>query len=167
VTPAKRSRESKAARRRRDTRAEYARRKARASAAGTTVYQRRIARGRDIGLSRTQAAGHPRETERSARSLHAADVFTATFFAQPRDLITAQVSRSDAVRAGRYMAKLRALREGRLSPDAFRRSTSRMRPIAGLRVVSDPNKALALAILTEPGEYVFDSPRAGGRSRRR
>jgi hypothetical protein len=153
--------------RRRDYRDEYARRKARAQARGSSVFKQRIARGRARGLSAPQAAGHARVGESSARTAFQEPRWTATFFAQPRDVVTVRVSRADAVRAGRYNAKVRALREGRLSPEKFRRSTSRMRPIAGLRAISDPNKALALAILTEPGEYVFDSPRSGGRSRRR
>jgi hypothetical protein len=94
-------------------------------------------------------------------------VYVVTFFARPRNVETIRVGRRDAVRAGRYNAFVRFLREGRMSPDEFRRRASRMRPIAGHRVVSDPAKALALAVLTEPGEYVFDSPRSGGRARRR
>jgi hypothetical protein len=161
VTPAKRRHRA------RDHRAEYARRKARAAARGSSVYKQRVEGAERRGLSRSQAVGHPRTGETAAARLAAQTSYTATFFAQPRDVVTVRVARGDAVRAGRYNAKVRALREGRLSPDVFRRSTSRMRPIAGLRVVSDPQKALALAILTEPSDYVFDSPRSGGRSRRR
>ena len=151
----------------RDYRAEYERRKVRAADEGSTVAQQRVSRAAALGLSPTQAVGHPRAGERSARALHGEQNWTVTIFAEPRDVVTVQVSRADAVRAGRYNRLVRDLREGRMTPDDFQRRASRMKPIATHRVVSDPKKALALAILTEPDEYVFDSPRAGGRTRRR
>jgi hypothetical protein len=170
VSPAERRRDRKRIARTlrsRDTKAAYQRRKARAAEKGTSVYGERVARGADAGLSATQAAGHPKAGEPTALAAHSEPRWTVTLLSQPRDVVTVHVPRRDAVRAGKYNALLRGLREGRVTPAEFRARAARMKPIAGHRPISDPRKALALLILIEPNEWLFDSPRAGGRSRRR
>jgi hypothetical protein len=151
----------------------YRREKAALANRGTTPFKERTspARLKKLGLSRSQAAGKPRSGERSARELFSAPDFKATLYTGvvgqvgngPRT-VTFWTDRPTDVRAGRYMALTRALREQRISPDEFHAKVRRMRPIGGFRPLDDPRAVLALIQVTAPSEIVFEYR---GRSRAR
>ena len=142
---------------RRDFAAEYSRRKARAADRGETVYSHRIRAGSSRGLSPTQSAGHPLDTEPSVESVTGRGFGTATVFdAATGAVITIDdATAGEMRRAGRYVQLVRQLREGRISPTAFRGRVSRWAPIRGIRLLADPRRVLALALTTDQDDIVF------------
>ena len=109
----------------------------------------------------------------------------ATFFARTPEgarLVTVEgVSAADQRRAGRYMRACQALARGSYRTPTgevltghaadrhFARRFSRWKPIAGMKVVSDPATVKALVVTTrEAGtEVIFDSGRSRPGRRRR
>ena len=157
----------------------YRREKQRLAQRATTPYAERISRLERLGLTRTQAAGHPEPTEPSARELFSRPDYRATFYVgvrgdadNPPRPISFWTDRMTDVRAGRYMALTRALREERITPAAFRRKVRRMRPIGGMRPLDDPEAVLALIQTTVREDIVFEyrgqaRPRRAGTRRSR
>ncbi len=152
----------------------YRREKARLARHGTTPYGQRVAPSRleRLGLTRHQAEGHPAPGEQSARELFSRPDYKATIYvgtpADPDNLprvVKFWTDRPTDVRAGRYMQLTRALREERISPEDFRKKVRRMRPIGGMRPLSDPWAVLAL-IQTTPREDISFEYRGLARSRR-
>lgn len=145
---------------------------------GITSYQARQRIGAEQGLSRSQASGHARRGEPSARELRAQPAWTVTTFARGTEgagrVIHAQVNRVEAQRAGRYAHLVRQLQDGRIDDKDFRRRTSRMGPVAGQRLISDPATARAVAAQERAdrnngqgaGEPWFDSGAAAVRRAR-
>ncbi len=155
------------------SRERYAREKAALARKDTTPYKQRTApaRLRKLSLTSTQAAGKPRRGEAPAREIFSRPDFKGTIYTgvpgepgnEPRR-VTFWTDRQNDVRAGRYMQLTRALREQRISPDAFRKRVRRMRPIAGFRPLDNPRTVLALIQVTAPSDIVFEYR---GRSRPR
>lgn len=132
---------------------------------GTTPYRQRVAPSRlvRLGLTRTQAEGHPGSGEESVRELFGRPDYEATIYVgTPGDpdnlprVVTFWTDRPTDVRAGRYMALTRALREERITPEDFRTKVRRMRPIGGMRPLDDPRAVLALIQTTTREDIVFD-----------
>ena len=142
---------------RRDFAAEYARRKARAADRGETVYSHRIRAGSNRGLSPTQSAGHPRQTEPSVERVTGRGFGTATIFDAETGAVVmvGDATAGEMRRAGRYLQLVRQLREGRISPSSFRGRVSRWAPIRGHRFLADPRLVLALALTTDQDDIVF------------
>lgn len=152
----------------------YRKLKASLARRGTTAYRQRVAPSRlvRLGLSRTQAEGHPAPGEESARELFSLPDYKAIIYvgtpADPANLprvVTFWTDRPTDVRAGKYMQLTRALREERTSPDDFRRKVRRMRPLGGMQPLSDPRAVLALIQTTPRKDIVFEY-RGLARSRR-
>jgi hypothetical protein len=74
--------------------------------------------------------------------------------------VTEDVSYAEARRAGRYLALTRLLRENRVSPSAFARRVRRWRPIAGVPLLADPRRVLALLQMGASDDLEFYSTRA-------
>lgn len=141
----------------------YRREKARLAAKGTTPFRERVSRLERLGLTRSQAEGHPRPGEPSARELFSEPNYEATIFTgvpgdpdNPPRTVTFWTDRPTDVRAGRYMALTRSLREERITREAFRRKVRRMRPIGAFRPLDDPTAVLALIQTTAREDIVFD-----------
>jgi hypothetical protein len=147
---------SPAKRRRRHTAAEYRRRKQRAAERGSTFYRERRVRGEERGYSRTQAAGHRRAGEPSPRRVSALRSSEFTIFTDRGERVDVRVNRAETRRAARYQVAVGRLERGEITPSEFRRRVSRWRPVAGHRLASDPDVALALKATTAPDEWVFD-----------
>jgi len=135
-------------------------------------YQRERAqrkkRGQELGLSTSQIRGHPKASEPSVSELQALPVWTVTFPASdPPRLVTIESDLATAKRVGRYDRKLRALREGRITPGEFRRYAQRVKPVGHMRAVSDPATAIALVEVSTPQDWVFESGRSRPRRSRR
>ncbi len=157
----------------------YRREKDRLARRGITPYDERISRLEALGLSRSQAAGHPRPNETPARELFSQPDYRATIYTgirgdadDPPRVVSFWTDRPTDVRAGRYMAHTRALREERVTPIEFHRRVRRMRPIGGMRPLDDPEAVLALVQTTAREDIVFEyrgraRPRRGGRRRQR
>jgi hypothetical protein len=85
------------------------------------------------------------------------------FFGDPPRWAELELSRRDARRAGRYMALVGQLAEGKISPRAFERRVSGWRPIAGRRFLANPDAVLALLDERRAGEeevFYYESGRA-------
>ena len=141
----------------------YRREKEQLARRGTTAYSERVFRLEQLGLTRSQAAGHPRPSETSARELFSQPDYQATIYVgvrgdadNPPRLVSFWTDRPTDVRAGRYMALTRSLREERIAPTDFRRKVRRMRPIAGMRPLDDPEAVLALVQTTAREDIVFE-----------
>jgi len=128
------------------------------------IYQRRVARGEARGLSRAAASGHAREGEVSASELDAAPR-TLPFLGEPGVLIVAELTAREGSRASRANRLDRRLRDGDISPGEFRRRKGNMAPIAGVKPLADPEKALALLIVTPPEDWTYVGPSSGGMRR--
>ncbi|MDA8311417.1 MAG: hypothetical protein M0Z46_12555 [Actinomycetota bacterium] len=156
----------------------YQREKDRLARRGITPYGERVSRLEALGLTRSQAAGHPRPNETPARELFSQPDYRATIYVgvrgdpdNPPRVISFWTDRPTDVRAGRYMALTRALREERITPTEFRRKVRRMRPIGGMRPLDDPEAVLALIQTTAREDITFEyrgraRPRRGGSRRR-
>ena len=157
----------------------YQREKERLARRGVTPYGERVSRLEALGLTRSQAAGHPGPSETSARELFSQPDYRATIYTgirgdadDPPRVVSFWTDRPTDVRAGRYLALTRALREERVTPSAFRRRVRRMRPIGGMRPLDDPEAVLALVQTTAREDIVFEyrgraRPRRGGARQRR
>ncbi len=152
----------------------YRREKERLARRGTTPYRQRVAPSRlaRLGLTRTQAEGHPGPSEESVREIFGRSDYEATLYvgtpSDPANLpraITFWTDRPTQVRAGRFMQLTRALREERISSEDFRKKVRRMRPIGSMRPLDDPRAVLAL-IQTTPREDITFEYRGLARSRR-
>ena len=99
--------------RQRNFAAEYQARKAREAERGSTVYRSRVARGARHDLNPRQSVGHARTDERSASTIFGTSDWKTPFFATTDTgpgLVDVPLTREQAVRAGRYMARVGALR---------------------------------------------------------
>jgi len=143
----------------------YRREKAARASRGTTPYRERIASARleRLGLTKSQAEGHPKPSEASVRELFSRSDFEATIYTgvlgdpdNPARTVTFWSDRPTQVRAGRYMRLTRDLREERICPTAFGRKVRRMRPIGGFRPLADPRAVLALIETTARVDIVFE-----------
>ncbi len=120
----------------------------------------RVERGEQLGLSRSQALGHPREGERTAHEVLSEHRWIVTFPADnPPRLVTIDTDLRTAQRAGRFNALGRALREARITSEDYRRRAHRFKPIAGFEPLSDPRALIALSVASTPEEWVFESGR--------
>lgn len=130
-------------------------------------YARRVQRAEARGLSRSQAAGHPRTGERPAREALSAPEWTTTIYAGgPPRVVTVATGYREAQRAGRYMELTRKLNQGDISAGAFRRRVSRMASIAGVDLLSEPRQVLGLVVLTDQSQLVFESKGTPARRKR-
>jgi hypothetical protein len=88
-------------------------------------------------LTAREALGHPKPGFRPAQ---------ISFFAEgpARRIVIEGLTRRDVSRAARYDAFVGNLRNGRITPAAFRRRIRAWRPIVGFRFLSDPDAVLAL-----------------------
>ena len=141
----------------------YRRERDRLARRGTTPFRERVSRLEALGLTRSQAAGHPGPSETSARELFSQPDYRATIYTgirgdadDPPRVVSFWTDRPTDVRAGRYLALTRALREERVTPSAFRRRVRRMRPIGGMRPLDDPGAVLALIQTTAREDIVFE-----------
>jgi len=146
---------------RRDHSAIYARRKAKAAEQGTTVYGLRVARGEPRGYTARQSAGHSATDEPSATELGAAPRILP-FLGEPGEVVHVELTAAEARRAGRANRLDRQLRDGVIGPAEFRARKSRMAPIAGAKPLADPEKALALLIVTPTEDWTYVGPGGGG-----
>jgi hypothetical protein len=126
-----------------------------------SAYNRwRVERGEQLGLSRSQALGHPREGESSAQDVLSEHRWVVTFPTDnPPRLVTIDTDLRTARRAGRLNALGRKLREARITPDDYRRRAQRYKPIAGFEPLSDPRALIALFVASTRDEWVFESGR--------
>lgn len=129
-------------------------------------YARRVQRAEARGLSRSQAAGHPRTGERRASEALSAPEWTTTIFGDPSHVVTVATGYREAQRAGRYMELTRKLNQGEITAGEFRRKVSRMPPIAGVDLLSDPRQVLALVVLTDKSQFLFESKGTPARRKR-
>jgi len=130
-----------------------------------SAYNRwRVQKGVERGLTRSQALGHPRQGEDRASEVLGRPKWTVTVFAGSAEVAVFDADYRTAQRAGRYMALARRLVEGRISPAEFKQRAARMKPIGGLKLVSDPRVVLALAVTTDDKDLIFES---GGQPNRR
>jgi hypothetical protein len=110
---------------------------------------------RQPGLTARQATGHPKATDRPP--------VISVFVANPaRQVVLEGLSRADLSRAAKYDNAVSELGRGRLAPASFRRRFSAWRPIAGYRLLADPNAVLALLdqLRAEDREpFILDSGR--------
>lgn len=120
--------------------------RAEASRTGETLYAVRLRRGGELGFSARQAVGHPGPGERPVSQT---PVGTFPIFSNGR-IVEVDVTRREASRAGRYLAMVKALAAGDITPADFERRVRRMAPIAGHRPEADPRMALALGTATPP-----------------
>lgn len=120
--------------------------RAEARRTGESLYAVRRRRGAELGFSARQSAGHagPGETPISRTP-----VATFPIYSGGR-IVEVDVTRSEASRAARYLALVRALNEGRISPTEFERKVGRMKAIAGAQPEANPRTALALGVGTPP-----------------
>jgi hypothetical protein len=120
----------------------------------------RVERGEQLGLSRSQALGHPREGEPTAHDVLSEHRWVVTFpAAGPARLVTIDTDLRTAQRAGRFNALGRALREARITPEDYRRRARRYMPIAGFEPLSNPRALIALFVASTREEWVFESGR--------
>jgi hypothetical protein len=144
-----------------------ARRPPRGSQSWSSYNRWRVERGERLGLSRSQALGHPREGERAAHEVLSEHRWIVTFPAEnPPRLVTIDTDLHTAQRAGRLNALGRALREARITPEDYRRRARRYKPIAGFEPLSDPRALIALSVTSTRDEWLFESGRQRPRRRR-
>jgi hypothetical protein len=154
--------------------ARHVRDKRRLAALGTTPHrlrvertQGRIERATGQRISRRHAAGHVPSGAKSVGRLLAERLYLASWLTvgppEPGRLVTLEVSYSEARRAGRYWDLVRQLREGRISPVAFRRRVVRWLPIAGSRLLADPRGVLALLVMGAGDDVAFYGTRGSRR----
>jgi hypothetical protein len=137
-----------------------ARRPPRGFRSWSTYNRWRVERGERLGLSRTQALGHPRQEERAASEVLSEHRWVVTFPADhPPRLVTIDTDLHTAKRAGRFNALGRALREARITPEDYRRRARRYKPIAGFEPLSDPRALIAVTVASTRDEWVFESGR--------
>ena len=127
----------------------------------------RVERGERLGLSRSQALGHPREGEPAAHDVLSEHHWIVTFPTDdPPRLVTINTDLHTAQRAGRFNALGRALREARITPEDYRRRVRRFKPIAGFEPLSDPRALIALTVASTREEWIFESGRQRPRRQR-
>jgi hypothetical protein len=128
---------------------------------GRSPYEDRIKRLMDAGFTRDQARGHAGD-QPSVSDAHGEFDWSISFFAEGDEpVVTIELDFYQAQRAGRYMALVRGLVDGRVTPDQFQLRTARMAPIAGHRLLADAGTVLALALTIDPDDLVFESGQAG------
>lgn len=136
-------------------------------------------RAREAGLpepTARQAVGHQPFGEPGVRELERQRAWGASWYIRGPEggglVVNRDVTRTDARRAGRYMALAQKLAKGRVTPGEFRRQVQRMPKIDGTRPLSDP--AIVLALVAEEraarrrgrGQVRFESGKAAIRRAR-
>jgi hypothetical protein len=117
------------------------------------TYHRRTSRR--VGLTARQAVGHPKALDRPP----VISIFVAD---PPRQVVIEGLSRADLSRAAKYDNAVSELARGRVAPASFERRFSAWRPIAGYRLLADPDAVLALLdrLRAEDREpFILDSGR--------
>jgi hypothetical protein len=117
------------------------------------TYRRR--KQKHPNLTARQALGHAKATDRLPR-------ISLLIDGPPRQIVLEGLSRADISRAAKYDNAVSQLANGRLAPAAFERRFRRWRPIAGYRLLSDPEAVLALLdqLRAEDREpFILDSGR--------
>ncbi len=128
----------------------------------------RAERGERLGLSRSQALGHPRQGERAASEVFSEERWVVTFPAgDPPRLVTIETDLRTAQRANRFNRLGRMFREARITSEEYRRRARRLQPIAGFTPLADPRAFIALTVASSLEEWVFESGRQRPRRTRR
>lgn len=136
-------------------------------------------RAREAGFpepTARQALGHRPPGELGLRELYRQRAWGATWFTRGSEgggeIVSRDVARTDARRAGRYMALTQQLLKGRISPSEFKRKVQKMPKIDGIRPLSDPAVVLALVAAERAarrrgeGKVTFESGRTAIRRAR-
>jgi hypothetical protein len=93
--------------------------------------------------SARKALGHEPSAERAATTI-GAPVGDPAHGTPARFVELSGLSRQERSRIGRYGSLVGQLRDGQITPAAFRRRVSRWAPVAGLPLLSDPDAVLAI-----------------------
>lgn len=110
-----------------------------AQAVNAVYYQRRTSPlNRKPGQTVREQAGHETAEVREQRSI-------SVLYDRPQPYeVLEGLTRGEIRRAGRYNALVDQLAAGQLSPQAFRRRVSGWAPLRGERLLSDPDRVLAV-----------------------